>query len=637
MIILLSAHCLTAQQGIDSLEHLLTESLADTQRVNVLNELSRELSFVQPSRATELLQQSLPLSLKLNYGRGAANAYRMLASLYAQEENNYLSAEYLERALEYFEANHDSVGIANCYITLGHIYRRQGNREEEIRYHKRSFEMFARLGIVERIAVTSHNLGESYFNNHDFPKAEYYTLYSIHLNDSIHNLTVLSSCYKVMGMLYVQMNRPDDAERYFNKVLDLSNALGKNSQKVATIESLIQLSRLAKAHGDRDRQINLLKQAVDIARANHLLVLVQTIYSEILRYYVQSNQQHYVLYYLNEFTAVNDSLLAQQQRDRSSLLKTAMEGFKLEREKERLIATTQKQDAEIHEQNLLLLIVGIIGLFLAGFIFLLKRVNSRVKATNRILIEQGAEIAEQKGQLEVLNSTKDKFFSIVAHDLRSPLASLKSYSMLIADHADTLTKEEFKSMGAQLADSVENTLKLTDNLITWARIQRGDISVNRQAVAIHPIVRDVFALYRAIAEAKNITLYNDVPPDIQAYADHDHVDFILRNLINNAIKFTKPGGSIRVQGTSTQSEIKITVTDTGVGMNEQMLRSLFTVGNRTTAGTGGEKGTGLGLTVCSEFAQKNNGILKALSKPGEGTTFIMILPAFKVAKAAGTT
>ena len=192
----------TTGQDVHSLERKLgSKKLTTSDSIETINLLSRELTFVNPLKALDYANKALELSTNTNNSIGTANAYRNLSSIYSYNESYFISMEYLQRALDIFTLNKDSIGIANCYISLGHTYRRLQNRKEEVDYHQKSYGIFKRLDNKERIGVTAHNLGESYFNIGDLTNSRQLTLYAIKINDSLNNESVLSSCYKVMGLI----------------------------------------------------------------------------------------------------------------------------------------------------------------------------------------------------------------------------------------------------------------------------------------------------------------------------------------------------------------------------------------------------------------------------------------------------
>lgn len=236
---------------------------------------------------------------------------------------------------------------------------------------------------------------------------------------------------------------------------------------------------------------------------------------------------------------------------------------------------------------------------------------------------QSAIIKSQKENLEVLNSTKDKFFSIVAHDLKSPLNSLKSFSSLLIDHYDKLSKAEIVSMSHHLKSSIDNTIKMADNLITWARVQMNDLQYSPETIKVNDIATNICEVYRDVASNKGLTISCLVGDSLTIVGDKNQIEFVIRNLVNNAIKFTHKGGSVRLTAKALPNGyIDISVSDSGVGIPDEMKDSLFSIGKKQSAnGTAGEKGTGLGLMLCYEFIKLNGGQIEVESTLGNGTIF----------------
>jgi len=219
------------------------------------------------------------------------------------------------------------------------------------------------------------------------------------------------------------------------------------------------------------------------------------------------------------------------------------------------------------------------------------------------LKNQSKIIQSQKDNLEILNATKDKFFSIVAHDLKSPLNSLKAFSGLLINHYDSLSKEEILTMSQQLKNSVDNTIKMADNLITWARIQMNDIQYTPETIKVKELAGNICDVYKDVAINKGLNVSCMVEDSLSIHGDKNQIEFVIRNLVNNAIKFTHSGGSVSLTANSlSEEEIEISVSDSGVGFSDEMKDRLFTIGKKqSTNGTAGEKGTGLGLLLSYEF------------------------------------
>ena len=236
-------------------------------------------------------------------------------------------------------------------------------------------------------------------------------------------------------------------------------------------------------------------------------------------------------------------------------------------------------------------------------------------------------IKESEAELRRLNATKDKFFSIIAHDLRSPFTALLSLSEMLITHFESLdddTKIEYLKM---LKSSAENTFKLIENLLQWSRVQRGTIENNPELISVNDTVNSTINLLRQAAKNKKITLLSEVDQYLSAYGDPNMVETIIRNITNNAIKFTKENGFIKIIGEKTDDKCRIIIEDNGIGMDEKTLTSLFEVqASKSKIGTAGETGTGLGLMLCKEFTLLNNGNIYVESDPGEGSRFYIELP-----------
>ena len=237
------------------------------------------------------------------------------------------------------------------------------------------------------------------------------------------------------------------------------------------------------------------------------------------------------------------------------------------------------------------------------------------------------ELQVKNGQLRELNASKDKFFSIIAHDLRSPFNALLGFTDLMRAQFDALPPAKLKDYLAKVRLSAERLYALLENLLTWARIQRGLVEYNPQPLDLHELSEEILALFLSNAEQKQIALTSAVPENVLAHADHAMVQTIMRNLVSNALKFTPAGGRITIAAQRTAHSVAVAVADTGTGMSPEVLAQLFRIDTHyTTTGTAGEKGTGLGLILCHDLVQKNGGRLWVESALEQGATFRFTLP-----------
>lgn len=243
-------------------------------------------------------------------------------------------------------------------------------------------------------------------------------------------------------------------------------------------------------------------------------------------------------------------------------------------------------------------------------------------------IEQQAALLQQKNvELTELNNVKIKLFSIISHDLRTSIYALKNIMDAFAKGG--FSKEEMLMSLPGVNGEVDKCVELMDNLLSWARNQLNESKVMLQSLELSNITNNTYKLFSKKANEKRIELINNIEPNTFVYADADMMKTILRNLIGNAIKFTKEGGMVEIFSEKTNDKIKVMVKDDGVGISEEALAKIFSQKYYTTLGTRQEMGTGLGLMICRDFIKSNKGEFSVSSKAGEGACFTVTLPAYK--------
>jgi two-component system sensor histidine kinase/response regulator len=264
--------------------------------------------------------------------------------------------------------------------------------------------------------------------------------------------------------------------------------------------------------------------------------------------------------------------------------------------------------------------------------------NLHLRDLNRKLTEEIEErkIAEEtlrqsRADLQSSNSAKDKFFSIIAHDLKSPFNAILGLANLLLDDYDHIDRGQQLEFIDGIKVTAENTFKLLQNLLDWAQTQTGNIQFEPQPFYLQPLAADIVALVKASANNKNIALEAIIPEDIFVFADRNMVSTVIRNLLINAVKFSHPGGTITFSVKALPAMVEIRVSDNGVGISSEKLAKLFCLEcNTVSYGTSGEEGTGLGLILCKEFVSRNGGELWVESQVGLGSHFFFTLPLFSV-------
>ncbi len=244
-----------------------------------------------------------------------------------------------------------------------------------------------------------------------------------------------------------------------------------------------------------------------------------------------------------------------------------------------------------------------------------------------VRIRHHLELFESKKKIIEMNISRDKLYSIIAHDIRSPLSSISLMIDIISRGILKPGTEDFDEIMDGLNKTTKSTEALLGNLLEWTRFQSGKAILDPKLLKINPIILDCFQLLKQNANNKNISLSLDTENDFEAYFDEVTMHTVFRNLISNAIKFTSENGKIEIRTTTNNNFIDIEFKDTGVGMSQERIDKIFNKNEQQTSlGTNNEKGTGLGLTMVKDFAQKNNGKINVDSKRGEGTTFTISIP-----------
>lgn len=248
--------------------------------------------------------------------------------------------------------------------------------------------------------------------------------------------------------------------------------------------------------------------------------------------------------------------------------------------------------------------------------------------------EKANKIDSQNINLEQLNQKKDKLFSIIAHDLQSPLNSIITTLHLIAEY--DLEEEEKKMLGDELLTLTKNTSNLLTNLLTWSKLQMDGKGVRLSAENVHDAVERVLTIQRLLADKKAVSILSRVDPEVYIIADHNMLELIIRNLINNSIKFTPSGGHIEIDLRIRDNNCQLMIADNGIGIDPSHHDEIFSLKTQSTFGTNNEKGIGLGLVLCKELLMLQKGELWFESTRGQGTTFFASFPLAEVPVTGST-
>lgn len=283
-----------------------------------------------------------------------------------------------------------------------------------------------------------------------------------------------------------------------------------------------------------------------------------------------------------------------------------------------LVFSGRKDELSVfhHDQ----LVVWITGFFISILLFILSVMQIRANI-------RGRQIEMLNGQLEKMNADKDRFMSVLSHDLKSPFTSILGFLELLTSGIRKYSIDDIERHLNTINDAARNTYNLLEDLLMWTRAHSGKIPFNPVKLNFRDIYSSVTGLLTPLAEAKNIKMSYEEAEPVTAYGDNDMIKAVMRNLLSNAIKFTETGGTIKVTASRTADGTMVSVADNGIGIKPERINSLFDITNITsTKGTTGEKGSGLGLVLCREFISKHGGRIWVTSEPGKGSDFRFTLP-----------
>jgi signal transduction histidine kinase len=316
----------------------------------------------------------------------------------------------------------------------------------------------------------------------------------------------------------------------------------------------------------------------------------------------------------------------------------------LQKQKEKLEKLVKKRTHEIEKQNILLLKqstelneINVLleerqqhieeqNEMLVEQAEKLNDTNSLLEERQQFIEEQSEKLLESNEKLTKLNATKDKFFSIIAHDLKNPFTSILGFCEILFVRYEKMDDTKRKQLLGVVYESSNNLYKLLENLLEWARSQTGSIKYEPKGFLLNELIVTNISLVKNLAFEKNLEMKQNLKDDIKLFGDKNMINTVIRNLIANAIKFTETG-SITIDAVQNDSETKVSIIDTGVGISVEKQGKIFDVmSSKSTQGTKGETGTGLGLIICKEFIEKHGGAISVSSEPGKGAVFYFTIP-----------
>lgn len=569
--------------------------------LNLMGVIYRDLG--KYDKSLSLYMRALQLAQEAKDDRQIAYSYNNIGGIYRLESNYPLAIEYILKGLKKFEERNDKEGAAFCNINIGLVYSRQHNYEKALEYYKISYDLRKELGDNIGKATSLSHIAEihSEVGNYNEALINYFILEKeyLKLDDKKGQISVWSG----IAAVYELQKEFTKALKYRQKALDLSISF-KNIEGQITNHSNIAIlyARVGQfAIGEQHLRI-----ALDYSSTIKSPYLRLSCYKASAQFYGLKSDYKNAFLYSQQYAALKDSTINQENSSQIAEMEAVYKTSKNEKEN----ALLQK-DLEISErQRNFVFLIALLVVIIAFITY--NRYHSK-------------KVANKK--LQELNALKDKFFGIIAHDLKNPFAAIFGFTNILLHEFESLGDDEKKRLISSIDDSGRQTYKLLENLLYWSRSQTGGMDFNPKLLNLNEIIIEAFFVLESSAKFKKITLYYDAADNMTAFGDENMIKTVLRNLISNGIKFTTQRGKVSVHLKSEITHVKITVEDTGIGISKEIQERLFQIDNVSTSeGTNGEKGTGLGLILCKEFVEKNGGKIWAESEIGKGSKFIFTIP-----------
>ena len=561
----------------------------------------------KPDDSRQKYLEALEIYKRLGHKKGIVKENIRLGVVENRKGNYDQASAYFLQALKVSEKSRDKAGIMESYITLGEVNANRKLHDKAIEYLQKAEKISLELPFSSLKLNLYSDLGTSFSAKGDFEKAIFYFQKGISQSDTPQMMGLHISLFNGLADVYAKSGDVDKAIALHLAALEKSR---KINNMIREFNSLMGLAR-SYAVKDAKKSLFYLEQALQLAKIKKLNKQLLEVLTSIAS--LQANQANYKAAFeaKNQQYNIADSFYYKDIAFKISDLQAQYELNKSEAKVQQLKFINSRQ---VLEQNIMLWIIG-------GSISLLIVLSAyffKIRNLNRLLNQSNTALSAS-------NLVKDKLFSILAHDLRAPLNSVITLLDLI--NKGWLNEEEKTMMMNKLAVHCNASMETLDLLLQWGQMQLKGVMLNQVIINPAEIIERNISLFLEAALHKSILIEKSIDAGVSVFADADHLDFIIRNLLSNAIKFTPDGGRIKlsVQQKADSSEVLITIKDSGVGISEERLSSVFTTDSVSTNGTNNEKGTSLGLVICKEFVLANNGEIWVISNPGIGSEFFFTL------------
>jgi signal transduction histidine kinase/Tfp pilus assembly protein PilF len=615
---------------IDSLKQRVKYA-TEEEKIEIFNRLANLHLHISLKATRQYSHMALTISKELSNKKGEADALNRLGTVYYYFSDYNKAIEYYIQSLTIREKIDDQPGIAGSYNNIALIYDAFKDYDKALEYTLKSFDVNKALGDKEKMAANLNNLGVFYSEKKNNALAFDSYQKSLDLYKEINNKQGIADVLNNLGDLYRMNRQYNEALSYLQQSIRINEELN-DFHSIAT--SKITLAEIYSETQQYDLAYQNLKEGLSYAKEFELNDLIRDIYGLMASYYVAKNNYKNAFEYHQLYTQLNDSIFNKKSSDQIADMQVRFESENKDREiqllkqKENIrklhLKRNKNQINYLILSSILILILGI-----AGFqSFRIKKDSVEIlRKKNVEYYHINHELTESQSQLQELNSTKDKFFSIISHDLINPFQSLMGFTEILNTTKVYTNKAEIRKICKIINLVARNLYNLLENLLQWTLAQTDKLTNEPKKYDAKKLISSVESLFKISLKEKKITLISDIEANTYIHVDKNIFQTVMRNLVSNAIKFSREKGQIVIRSRRQKSKNEFAIIDNGIGITEEHRKNLFNFKKTySTKGTLKEEGTGLGLILCKEFIEKMGGSLKVKSTPGKGSIFSFNVP-----------
>lgn len=642
IMLLFSGIARAQQYSIDSLLKLLPQTEDLRQRAEIFARLATSSRNVNPFAGLDYADSALVLAQILKDPHWEAEIINETGVLYRKVDLYEIAAMQHQKALQMFEKLRDTMGIAFSYANLGNLFMALQDYQKARQYNLEALRLKLTLGDSTQIAFSYRATAMAYMEMNQPDSARLLLNQALAIYKSKNDELRQASIYYHLGNLLLKSGSGSDlALHYYVRALDI---FSNYSSSYGTAITTYEMARAYAQLGNDELAHKYYKDALLMAQNAKMRSTAMDVYLALGLLSSDHGNYREAFEYYRSYSLLRDSLFSESTE--KNIAEMQMK-YKHDQQQNEILFLRQQNQLMLKEQKLnnaylFILVIGILSVFIIGILSYIRyrenqKINTKLEAEvqQRKANEQKLKVSQK--ELQHANATKDKFLSIISHDLKSPFNGIMGFAELLETDYDSLTDDERKEMVHEIRKASDNTFMLLEDLLSWSRSQRGLISYTPEAFKLINLCRYTLEITSSAARRKQIHIELEVDEKIHVFGDQNMITTILRNLLSNAIKYSRQGAKVvlsahpvLINNDETHHPnpmVGISVTDDGIGINAENVGRLFRIDEKLrTPGTANETGTGLGLLICKEFVEIHGGTISVASREGEGSTFSFTVP-----------